>query len=314
MNTDMVAAALETWDLLPLPPETYRYVFAKRITPMSPGYNTVGTWINGPGALLRFMQNHSEWDCYITLNPVGRRDRIRPKAKDVSHLQAILIDIDPITDDPSPLAATDRVTDWLRGEGVPEDSVTTIDSGRGMQLWIHINPLPIIGTGSLQAYVRSFTKAAADWLEEFYPQLDCRVDTSCSDLARLARLPGTINQKTQKAASITTSGTQVPALWLLSRDPSDALVEAIATPETSVPRVFWPDIAAVINRTAYEFIMEGQEEPGRHKACFATAMSLKEACVEPGFALELLFTGSGRSTPHLPIMEVERIWRQVNDS
>lgn len=305
MSTSKVMAALETWDLLPLPPDTYRYVFAKHRA----GGN-YGTWVNGPGALLRFMQNHPDFDCYITLNPASRRDRIRPKTKDISHLQAILIDIDPVEEDADIPYARCIAVDLCDDIGIPSDSVTHIDSGRGVQLWLHIEPIPVIGEGSLQVYTRSFIKEFAD---RFGTQRGCRIDTSCSDLARLARLPGTVNQKTQKPASILRSGTQVPALWLLSRDPSDALVDAIVPPETGV-LTSWPDIAALVNRTAYEFITEGQEEPGRHKACFATAMSLKEACVGPGFALELLFTGSGRSTPHLPISEVERIWRQVNES
>lgn len=292
---------VETWELLPLPSGTFRYVFAKdgdgRVT---------GTWIPGPGALSRFLVNHRDQSCYIQLNPANQRGLVRPTAKEVSHLQAILLDVDPVEAGAEAGAAMARVAEVCTSLGVPTTCISLINTGRGLQFWLHLDPIPIIGEGSLARAVRKFIWAVAGRVGTSH---GCRVDTSCADLGRLARLPGSVNQKTGKKASIISRGSPVPALFLFPFD--EEVVDAVAAPPPRALRTKWPEIAVHLTRTAQEYITLGSEEPGRHRAAFATAKSLKEACVEPEVALHLLLLGAGRCAPELPLSDASRIFRQV---
>jgi hypothetical protein len=293
----MNQSALETFELLPLPPDTYRYVFAKV------AQRVHGTWVRGPMQLSRWMEACSGWDCYVQLNPSYDRTLVRPSAKDISHLQAILVDfdpVDPLPNDSSPTAAINR----LLSHGIPPESVTHIDSGRGFQLWIHVEPIPIIGEGSLDRSVKAFIRMLAD---SWGRQGGYAVDPSCSDLCRLARLPGTVNSKTGRTTKVIKMGIPLPALWLFPFD-SD---EQNAVLEPSIPRVLWPDVASAITHTAYDFIVNGMEEPGRHRAAVACARSLKDACVPPEDALDYLLLGASRCTPALKQGDITRIHKDA---
>lgn len=292
---------VETWELLPLPPGTFRYVFAKD----RDGHPT-GTWIPGPGALARFLTNHMDQSCYIQLNPCTRRGLRRPASSDVSHLQAILVDVDPVEPSAEPARAMAKVADVLVALGVPPESVSIIDTGRGIQFWLHLDPIPLIGEGSCARAVRRFIWAVAGRVGTTF---GCRVDTSCADLARLARCPGSVNLKTGRTTKILSQGTPVPGLYLFSYD--EEVIDEVAPPPPRVLRSKWPDIAIHLTNTALEFITLGTEEPGRHRAAYATAKSLKEACVDPEAALELLLLGAGRCAPELGAGDATRIWRQV---
>jgi hypothetical protein len=287
--------AQQVWELLPLPPGTYRHVFAKA------NDEVVGTWTPGPGALSRFTRLHSDWDCYIQLNPTRSRTSPRPHASDVSHVQAILIDVDPVGVGSTPV---EQMMHSLGGLGVPADSVSIIDSGRGWQFWLHMEPIAIIGEGSCASVVRQFVRTVT----RAFVSEGWRVDTRCSDLARLARLPGTVNQKTGRLATLVQGGTPVPSLYLLRLEPDEAFEPVPGSPP-EIAR--WVDVASRLNASAYAFITEGVEEPGRHGACWMTATSLREAGALPALALSLLRIGASRCRPKLPASEVNRPFKQV---
>ena len=298
----MNQAALETWELLPLPPDTYRYVFAKRERRVH------GTWVRGPMQLSRWMEASSDFDCYIQLNPSYDRTLVRPSVKDVSHLQAVLVDFDPLGvggegTDAKKLFMM-RAETFLTERGIPIESIAVIDSGRGFQMWILIEPIPIIGEGSLSRGVRNFIHTLAD---DWKRTGGYAIDPSCSDLSRLARLPGTLNSKTGFLAKILKLAIPTPALWLFPFD-SDAQNAVL---EPSTPRVKWPDVASAITHAAYDFIVNGIEEPGRHKAAVACARSLKDACVPVDDALDYLLLGASRCTPALKPDDIIRLHRDT---
>lgn len=297
--------AHEVWEILPLPPDTYRYVFAKSKTG-----SISGTWLTGPARLERWMALYADHDCYIQLNPTRSRTLVRPRASDISHLQAILIDIDPAPHmaslDLFPGVAPFWINLLEKDYGVPSESISAIRSGRGVQLWLHVEPIPIVGTGSLARAVRAFVNDVA---RNNTSSLTIEVvDTACSDLGRLARLPGTVNTKTGQRAELLSMGIPVPALWLFPFD-SDETTSQIVDNGVQNPRTHWPDVASAITHAAYDYIVNGVEEPGRHKASVACARSLREACVPPENALEYLMLGAGRCTPALKRSDVHRIWR-----
>jgi hypothetical protein len=296
----MVLGDMDTWGLLPLPAGQYRYVFSKS------ALGITGTWVTSEASLRRFIGNYaSSSDCYIQLNPVSKPGLIRPSNADVLQLQAILIDIDPISDDALPDRGLLACQARLEELGVGHGCRTVIDSGRGIQVWLHIHPIPIIGEGSLGRSVRRFIHALA---KSMGTVAGCRIDTSCADLSRLARLPGTINQKTGKPTKILDKGTPSEAYWLYRWD------EEVApkAPRVASPiRTKWPDIELHLTKTAKDFILEGVEEPGRHKAAVAAGRSLRENNVEPGVALGFLERGAERCSPPLDPSDVQRIFHQI---
>lgn len=288
------------WNLLPLPPGTYRYVFAKR------GNAVEGTWVSGPAALARFIRGHPLHDCYIQLNPVRTPARIRPRLEDVTHVQAVLLDLDPVEptgDGDRAVARLEAICDAL---GVPTECSTLIHSGRGRQLWLHTDAMPIIGEGSLARAVRAFVSRV---VKAYGVACGFQVDASCVDLTRLARLPGSTNQKTMEPARVLRYGKPMPALWLLSHAPDDVLVEAVVTAAGPPPKS-WPAIAATLTTAAFSFITEGAPEGGRHKAAVACARSLRDAAVAPETARRLLWEGASKcDLPEGFMGDVERIWR-----
>ena len=284
----------ETWRLLPTPPDAYRYVFAKD------GRSCSGTWVASAQALGRWATRFDHANCYIQLNPAGRADLTRPTAKDVTYLQGVLIDVDPVDPEPNIDPACRQVDLILRAEGF---NPLWLMTGRGQQAWILFDPVPM--TDELRWGVKGFVNFVSATFGIAY---GCVVDTTCSDPARLARLPGTVNQKTGVHAS----------LLLRARGPNDPFKliqytqeeKSFVRPPSGI-RATWPQAAGYLTNTAREFIMFGVEQTRRHKCCYATARSLMEAGVPEPVATGWLLKGAERCEPELEPGEVLRIARRV---
>ncbi len=190
---------MNTCDLLPLPEGAVRHIFCRRDSSIR------GTYIQRNAQIDRLRATHTDWNLYITLNPSrpDARSRMRPRARDISHLQAILIDLDPISPNAQPMRAATTVAGTLHAHGVPIDCITFVDSGRGAQLWLMHPVTPVADIPHCAERVASLVR----WAANAFPAgiYGCAVDTSCSDLARLARLPGSINQKTGAPAALLTT-------------------------------------------------------------------------------------------------------------
>lgn len=287
----------DVWRILPLPQGTYRYVFAKD------GGMVAGTWVSGPEALGVFARRYAKANCYITLNPASRADLTRPSSRDVSHVQAILVDIDPIEPSANPGEAHADACDLLESMGVDPWSLTVVDSGRGIQCWIRLKPLTV--DKQLARTVKNFVNTLS---AEFGVKHGCVIDSSCSDLARLARLPGTMNQKTGREARLVVEGDVQPAAFLFHHQ-EDGPLDYEAPPPGL--RVTWPQAAMFLTLTGREFIQFGVEQTRRHKCCYAAARSLVEAGVPENVATEWLLKGAERCDPPLENGEVLRIARRV---
>lgn len=287
----------DVWRILPLPAGTYRYVFAKA------GHVVEGTWVRNAAGLQAFANRNAHANCYITLNPAGSPNLIRPSARDITHVQAILIDIDPVEPSARVPEAFYLVEGLLERMGVDPWAMSIIDSGRGIQCWIHVKPL--IADGLLKETVRNFINTLS---KEFGQRHGCVIDSSCSDLARLARLPGTVNQKTKLPTVLVRPGSEQPAGFL---GRFQDLEPKVLCPPPPGLRVTWPQAVMYLTHTASEFIQHGVEQTRRHKACFATAKSLKEAGVPEKIGTEWILKGSERCDPPLEPSEALRIMKRV---
>lgn len=76
-------------------------------------------------------------------------------------------------------------------------------SGRGWQLWTRMHPREVDDAGACE-------RGMANWLRhpnrKLYPQDGWKLDTTCSDLARVVRCPGSVNTKTGFRARVRDAG------------------------------------------------------------------------------------------------------------
>jgi hypothetical protein len=137
---------------------------------------------------------------YHSLNPVASGADRRARDADIVRRRWLLIDVDPVRQEPNSSASDEekerstalasRVAGWLASLGWPAPAV--VDSGNGRHLRYRID-LP--NDDPSRSLVRRVLKALA----ARFDSEDGRVDTSVSDAARLARLPGTWARKGEDA-------------------------------------------------------------------------------------------------------------------
>lgn len=149
------------------------------------------------------------------------------------------------------------------------------------------------------------------------------IDPSVSDLPRLMRCPGTVNRKTGKVAFVMDApvkewktyemssyggiggGTRHFPVYnddhinsdlayrILAYTPIDQLSFLQDHPTVQAAGTPWQVLAPYLSRTAADFLTFGTLEPGRHRACSATARSLAEAgMLEPEIVVTLQMGGA----------------------
>jgi hypothetical protein len=134
------------------------------------------------------------------------------------------------------------------------------------------------------------------------PDYGCLVDTSCSDLSRVVRLPGSTNQKTLRPCVILDTGTPI--------DLVDKVLACSIPPPEPVPcrHVDTSNLAAVLphlTEAAQRFLTEGAPFGSRHAAAYAAAASLREAGVPLERALNWVCRGGTFCSPPLTSQEDE---------
>lgn len=275
---------------------------------------TMGGRLRSLDALIGTIRNAEalKWNIYLNANPSNPTGKTKLSRDDITNWRYIVVDLDPGEDaltPPGPWISADYTTD---GKPYLPDSYLLhahrIFSGRGYQYWLRVNNSPVANstTGYLRADEHKciHTYLAADWeriMQGYLRALkNCSerwapgwiVDTTCSDLARVVRCPGSVNQKTGRRATvehIAEKGIDIEALLCyntpLAETPSCRRCYSDATLMETLPHM---------NITARKFILEGASSPGRHTACFATAKNLQELGVSRDRAFEWLLIGAGK--------------------
>jgi hypothetical protein len=265
----------------------------------------MGGLVQSPRQLSTLLSN-TDWDLYVHINPTDMR-RASPKAsaREVTHLTNILLDIDLVSLDADPDAALDCALTELDLLAKGSRSATTlVHSGRGRQAWVSFHPLEL-SLPSLRHEVERATSALFRQLPT--GQWGCRIDYSCSDVSRVARLPGSINQKTQTPAFVLSKGSTLcdPSL-LLRFDPGPP--PAVELPPS--PRALGYVLPYVTARAA-RFFTSGVESPGRHAAAFAAAASLAELNIPFDTAVDWVAEGGALCNPRLSALEAHRATRNA---
>jgi len=93
----------------------------------------------------------------------------------------------------------------------------------------------------------------------------CRIDTSVSDLPRVMRCPGTINQKTKREARFIHETNRVfvgLAKRLVDLTPARLFTDPPESPEGVPAGQPWQMVFPHLTRTAQDYLLYGQCEPG----------------------------------------------------
>lgn len=263
---------------------------------------------NSVAKLNAIVSLNPEWNWYITLNPTRARASLKARSLDVTEWRFILIDIDPLGQgDP------EAALNFLLDKHQLRSYCAILNSGRGWQAWVSLRPMLLSSESdsgytsgrASRSHVESVTKA---WLHSLGdPGFRCKVDTSCSDLARVARLPGTTNHKTGRPATLVAMPSdEMDTSQLLDMYPPPERISHAAVGGLSLPRLL-----PYLTETASHFLCEGVREPGRHATAYAAARSLYEAGIPPERALDLIQVGASLCNPPLPIRDAARAVRNA---
>ena len=273
------------WNVLPHPEGSVVRLFSRR------GDQRDGDFAESPRDIRRFADAHSEGNIYIAPNPTNFRGGTRHSAKHVTHWSYFLVDVDPVEDDYDANAALWKALTYLgewAGKDLTKRLPLIIDSGRGMQAWVRLEDIVLDPSVDRKAGIvdgRIHPKTAArvnsHWLKKLNDRLKvihgCQVDTSCSDLPRVMRCPGTYNQKTgRKARIINCTDVVYDGLaYLLSTIDEKYLDEPESDVEIEKGQK-WQMVYHHLTRTAQQYLTSGWVEPGRHKTANHTARTLLE--------------------------------------
>ena len=299
-------------------PDTY----GVRITPGKK--RVMGGRLRGLDQLIGTIRNAEAlgWNLYLNANPVNHGRSVRKAARgDIVAWRYVVVDLDPDVEAlvPPNLPCGDPMASCV-GPAMLLRHANCIFSGRGYQYWLPLEPP--IGFGDfaeeyierlMQGYLHALTETVDEWAPGWI------VDTSCSDLARVVRCPGSVNQKTGKRSEVLEL--KQPGYGVAWHAFEQYEVPAYTAPAAPILKDS-ADLLTVLphlNINARRFILEGVSSPGRHRACYATCKTLHELGVPAGRALEWLLIGAGKSyecAPHirpkpLDIPEVQRIVERV---
>lgn len=254
--------------------------------------HVLGGRLRSLDALVGTIRNaeHIGWNLYLNANPTVPCPHKRKLSREnVNWWRYVIVDLDPTPDalaPPSPGSCDHKLL----------TKAHRIYSGRGYQYWLPLAKMEPrwwdngLREGSppaeriMQGYLHSLAAQTDAWAPGWM------VDTTCSDLGRVVRCPGSINQKTGKRAVVEQvaplGGVEVRELLKYAVPPH--------APDPAV-RIKSENLYAILphlNVRARTFILWGAQSPGRHSACFATCKNLQEVGVPKETAYRLLHVGA----------------------
>jgi hypothetical protein len=302
-----------------------------------------GGILHSPHGLKRLVHNLApSWDLYYNIN-LSTGLGLRVPSESITHWCTVLLDIDPTSEDASPM---DAALEYLRRarQIVGMVPATIVDSGRGAQVHLHLEPLRLVdGTQrncvrrAVGQFLRIVRSDAAPFEEggsscnrgmnlsaaKPPPSLfGCQLDLSCSDLARVARMPQTINHKTGRWTKLLDEQREEKTTHRLPGIETNAAERILALADVApqhkdfasrhaVGVVKYQVIWSRLTATAQRFLDGGVAIGERHRSCVAAVKSLQENGVPHSEAQRAVVGGSELCDPPLELSEVLRIVRST---
>jgi hypothetical protein len=241
------------------------------------------------------------WDVYVGLNPVNRN--VRPLASNVSAWEWLLVDLDPVRgSEPDLLASVYSTVGHIQRLTETKLTPEWIYTGNGTHLWLHIDQDISLDPGAIAAASKAFLRA----IDPGDPQI--KVDPSTSDLARLARLPGTVNQRTGRWSKFLQRGGgrgTVKASTIMRFLPN-----AYAPADPQQIAATWREAWSHLTNRAQSFLDAGAGQGSRHESLWHAARKLFELGVSETSAKEALDYAAEQCQPPLAPADVNRVLRE----
>jgi hypothetical protein len=279
--------------------------FAKQDEPQR---KVLGGWLPNLQALERAERNLTEkgFDLYLQANP-SRGHFLKAATRDVTVWRRLIIDLDPFEPECSAVEALQSVLE-VADQLIPQlaHSSSLIDSGRGAQAWVHLVPCNV--NDQAQLYERALGGFLHCLRAKWQDRLGYRVDTSCSDLARIVRCPGSVNWKTGNRAKMVSLSTSELSNALVLPFANFAPLHELTRPEKISNLV---DVLPHLSGLARDFLTTGITWGERHKACYASACNLLDAGMNPDDVPYWLDRGGMRCVPPLDPIDIERAYVQA---
>lgn len=305
-----------------------------------------GGYAKTAAELADFAEAYAGWNFYVQPNPSARIGGTRARTEDITEWRWFIVDLDPIADVvPRTLTeiahAVQAVMSGYLGHRFDDVWPVVLYSGRGIQIWYPVSPWKMLPgeevnftrlgglwqstpgffedsvTVTTLQTTRAITLAQRYWLgriaERVLPKWGYAVDVSVSDLPRLARCPGTFNQKTgHLAVRFNDPVGALDGRNFLRYVPTAVYVERRGEVRTAPDGMPWQAADPFLTRRASAWLLNGEAEPGRHWGASAAARSLAEAGVGYGQIVAALEAGGAKCRPPLTDMEyIERTAREA---
>src|SRR5882672_98529 len=283
--------------------------FARR-----PSGEVLGGHVERPSGLQRIAANMDRlgYNTYIGLNHTNQWRGIRIKGTDIDRIGAIVLDLDPVDGECAPVAAALAAIDLAEGLLGRRIYPAVIDTGRGVQAWVLLDTEPHSAPLVARAFEHGVRRLLVTVRDQLGDSFGCRLDTTVSDAARVARCPFTTNTKTGRTARVLQWGEPVGfadwehhPIWRAAGDEREHRSLLRRDKESGHP-VTLDKIWGRLTVTARRFLSHGVHEPGRHAAAFATAASLAESNIDESYAHHVVLSGARRSTPSLSDADARR--------
>lgn len=293
------------WNLLPHPRGTFIRWFARKgDIRVGGGVDTVEELILAAYSCGGLHYPPHGMNFYVAPNPAATRAGTRHRAVDVTHWSWFLIDIDPVEPNAQPEIVVQAVLGKLGKWWGVDFSVRRpliIHSGRGAQIWIRLSDIILDDRQQEGRFVgmsfnimkgvplehptgvctrRTARVTNGFWLKKLAEEIGtlrgCRIDTTCADLPRVMRCPGTLNTKTNQPALLLVPSAEIfyLAQSLVEGVPPEQFIPVpVATLPSGTP---WQQVFVHLTIRAQNYLTQGKDEPGRHDTMFHTALCLAE--------------------------------------
>lgn len=280
------------------------------------GHGLVGRQATSPHQLYRHTTDQAGWNFYVCLNP-SLPTPYKPSKNHITHLCCLGLDIDPRPGEELDIGATRAALDDALMAVLGSPCYIIYDSGRGMWAWILVEPTPLPDQGArneADQLIKGLTRCISETCGLSKYGI---IDSSCAELSRIARCPGTTNQKTGKQATFLSDYPLARLHYpLLAETASPYIIPAPALSPELARGTAVMDIAPSLNVTSRQFVLLGvaKADESRHRRLWSTAKNLSELGVAPVTAHLVLSTGAAHCTPSLfsddPLC-VDRIITQI---
>lgn len=251
----------------------------------------------------------ADWNAFLVLNPCTGSGK--PSIDDITSVRRMMLDFDPKPDAPNNdwTFPYDELTGLLAEYGVSfHYDVPVIQSGRGIQFWVPVRQ----GDLSVRECHQAFKVIGKRVAEIFLDNPHWMFDTTCCDVSRIVRCPGTINHKTGRLASIAIPphipGRSGGSIDLATIDLPDAPQQF-----DPVPQATWMYIAPRIHHFNINFLLSGTSarRESRHGRLYNCAKDLLHAGLSKNVATSLLRHGAQLCTPNLLHDDPDAVHRVV---